>query len=70
MRRQQTCPLCRSQNVRFSHRKGLLERIFLPLLFLRPYRCDDCDSRFFRSYRRGPQSPDKAHANEMGGDHE
>ena len=34
-------------NVRRSHRKGLFERVILSLLRLRPYRCEECDKRFF-----------------------
>src|SRR5215469_9413402 len=46
MRRQRLCPSCGSTNVRPSHRKGVLERAILPLLRLRPYRCEHCDERF------------------------
>jgi hypothetical protein len=39
------CPKCNSYDVRRSHRKGLLESLFLPLFLLRPFRCNACQSR-------------------------
>jgi len=30
--------------------EGLLQRVVLPLLILRPYRCEDCDARFFGAH--------------------
>jgi hypothetical protein len=39
------CPRCASLNTRRSKRK-VLEK-FLALLFVRPYRCRDCNNRFF-----------------------
>jgi DNA-directed RNA polymerase subunit RPC12/RpoP len=47
MLRERVCPQCGSRRVRYSHKVGLLERFLLPLFSLRPYRCEDCDSRFF-----------------------
>ena len=49
------CPLCGSEDVLRSHRRGLLEwTILLPLL-LRPFRCRQCSARhlgfFFRQRR-------------------
>jgi hypothetical protein len=43
MPRQRKCPHCESLDIIRSHR-SLLERI---LLFLRPYRCNDCYHRFY-----------------------
>lgn len=43
------CPACRSSVVRRSRRRGLFERIVLPLLLRRPYRCLDCDRRHYGS---------------------
>jgi len=40
------CPRCGSTNVRRSHRRGFLERVFLWLRRRRPYRCEACDKRF------------------------
>ena len=41
------CPLCRSTRIHQSRRKGIIERILL-LIFVRPFRCERCDARFFR----------------------
>jgi hypothetical protein len=51
MRRTRRCPKCHSTNLRPSHEKNFLERAILPYLHLRPYRCEDCDKRFFGVYR-------------------
>jgi hypothetical protein len=42
------CPLCRSTAVYASHRTGLLERGPLTWFAILPFRCDDCQSRFYR----------------------
>jgi len=41
------CPRCGSYLVRRSKKKTLVEYVVWLLLFVRPYRCDDCDIRFF-----------------------
>jgi hypothetical protein len=41
------CPDCHSGNVRRSVRWGILETSVLPLLMLRPFRCEKCDCRYF-----------------------
>jgi hypothetical protein len=41
------CPHCHSRQVRNSRTKGMLESVLLALVFLRPFRCEDCDLRFF-----------------------
>jgi hypothetical protein len=41
------CPSCRSFDVRRSHRRSLLEVILLPLLMVRPFRCEDCGKRHY-----------------------
>ena len=41
------CPDCGSHLVRHSRRRTFVERIAFLLLLVRPYRCDDCDIRFF-----------------------
>ena len=51
------CPLCQSKKVHLSRRRGLLERLFLATLFVRPIRCEKCDFRFFRwSFSANPQA--------------
>lgn len=41
-----SCPACGGR-VRRSRRNGLVERVFLRVLFIRPYRCLTCDRRFY-----------------------
>ena len=41
------CPKCRSYDVHRSRRRGFLERVLLPLILKRPYRCDGCNSRYY-----------------------
>jgi hypothetical protein len=45
--RMRTCPQCRGNDIHRSRRCTGLERYLLPLLLLRPYRCADCDQRYF-----------------------
>jgi hypothetical protein len=40
------CPSCGSRRIRRSHRRGFVERIFLRVLWLRPFHCMDCYRRF------------------------
>ena len=44
------CPFCRSFDVRRSHRKGLFEVLILPVVLLRPFRCEDCGRRHYNLY--------------------
>lgn len=44
------CPSCKGLNVRRSHRRGLLEMVLLPLLLLRPFRCEDCAKRHYNLF--------------------
>lgn len=41
------CPHCRSAEVRRSRRRGFVEHTILRALFLRPYRCQNCDGRHY-----------------------
>lgn len=51
------CPVCRSTRVYASHRRGFLERIPLTWAGVLPFRCSQCQSRFYRPFlwrrRRG-----------------
>jgi hypothetical protein len=50
--RTRQCPLCGSEDILRSHRRGILEWTVLLLLLLRPFRCRQCSARhltfFFR----------------------
>jgi hypothetical protein len=51
------CPLCQSKRTHLSRRRGILERIFLASIFVRPIRCEKCDLRFYRwSFPANPQA--------------
>jgi hypothetical protein len=41
------CPNCTAIKLRRSRRKGILEKTLLKVLAVRPYRCDQCDERYF-----------------------
>jgi hypothetical protein len=41
------CPLCHGKRIHRSKRRGIFERRVLAMMFVRPYRCDLCDHRFF-----------------------
>jgi C4-type Zn-finger protein len=53
-----SCPLCHSKRIHRSKRKGLIERVILAMVFIRPFRCERCDYRFFR--RSFSSNPDPA----------
>ena len=42
-----TCPLCASDNLHRSRGRGIYERILLRAIGKYPYRCDECDERFY-----------------------
>jgi transposase-like protein len=43
-----SCPLCHSKRIYRSKRKGIMEQGILAMIFVRPFRCESCDYRFFR----------------------
>lgn len=45
------CPSCGSKYLHLSRRHNVLERTLLSILRARPYRCDDCDKRFYSRKR-------------------
>ena len=63
MSSQRRCPRCNGQSVRFSHRRGFLELTLFRLLCLRPYRCANCDKRFFRFGESGAHRTPCQHLN-------
>ena len=46
------CPSCGSAHMYRSMRRGLFERVVLRILFKRPYRCENCGSRFYSTRKR------------------
>ena len=58
-----SCPTCEGSAIRRSSRVGFVERVFLRLALVWPYRCDDCGSRFW-GFRRNlpvPTAPPDLH---------
>ena len=56
------CPNCQSQMTHRSKTKGILESVLLAAIFVRPFRCEECDTRFLRhSFRKepGPDRPER-----------
>ena len=50
-----TCSNCGSSRLRRSKR-SLGERVFLPVLLVRPFRCEDCISRFYGWLWQSPKN--------------
>lgn len=50
-----TCSNCGSSRLRRSKR-SLGERVFLPILLVRPFRCEDCISRFYGWLWQSPKN--------------
>jgi len=46
------CRSCGSKSVSRSKRRGIVERVLFRLLPIRPYRCNDCDSRFYGYHKK------------------
>ena len=55
---QMTCPVCLASTVHASHRRGVLERGPLTWIGLLPFRCGQCQARF---YRLAPRDPRRRH---------
>jgi hypothetical protein len=53
------CPRCESGMVHRSHRRGMLERVICAMLPIGPYRCGECDYRYFR-FRSGQSTQARA----------
>jgi len=55
-----TCPNCQSSRTHRSKTKGMVEIVVAAIIFRRPFRCEECDERFFRwsiSEKRPPERP-------------
>jgi predicted RNA-binding Zn-ribbon protein involved in translation (DUF1610 family) len=51
------CPHCGSSEIFRSHRRNAVERYLLRAIHVRPFRCADCDARFYGLRRSdGPAS--------------
>jgi hypothetical protein len=44
------CPKCRSRETQRSRRRGTFESVLMALLRLHPFRCRNCDWRFYGLY--------------------
>jgi len=44
---EKSCPCCGSEEVTRSRRQGFFERSVLGVTSIRPYRCIDCDTRYY-----------------------
>jgi DNA polymerase II large subunit len=53
------CPYCGGSEIFRSHRRGAVEKYLLRAIRVRPFRCVDCDARFYRLKHSGaPESQD------------
>jgi hypothetical protein len=51
------CPNCDSTRIHHSKRRGFVEKVILAVLYVRPFRCERCDQRFFRwSFSTNPNA--------------
>jgi hypothetical protein len=50
------CPKCISVEISRSHRKNPLEKYLLGAIGVRPYRCMNCDARFYAFSRFNVES--------------
>jgi DNA-directed RNA polymerase subunit RPC12/RpoP len=53
------CPNCRSLLTHRSKTKGIRESVLFAIIFRRPFRCEECDSRFFRWSITEKPSPER-----------
>ena len=53
------CPHCGSSEIFRSHRRNAVERYLLRAIGVRPFRCVNCDARFYRlKHSDGSESQD------------
>jgi hypothetical protein len=50
------CPHCRRIETSRSHRRGTVERYVLTIIGVRPFRCLNCDARFY-AFARFDEEP-------------
>jgi hypothetical protein len=46
------CPFCESHAIRRSHNAGLFDALFVRLMLMRPFRCMECEERFYGFFFR------------------
>jgi hypothetical protein len=52
------CPNCDSARIHLSRRRGFLEKGILSVIFVRPFRCEECDDRFLHwCFGTNPNAP-------------
>jgi hypothetical protein len=42
-----SCPHCQRKAIRRSKRRGMFDVTVLSVIPMRPFRCEDCDQRFY-----------------------
>ena len=55
-----TCPICYSPDIRFSRRKTTREKILSAFFYIRPFRCRNCWSRFWKLQTIQPRNAQSA----------
>jgi transcription elongation factor Elf1 len=53
------CPECSSNNVRRARRHGVLEHMLMKMIRVHPYRCENCEARFYNAVTPHAQRPDR-----------
>jgi len=56
--RRHRCPYCRSEALRRSLMRGIIERWVLRMIGIRAFRCEDCDQRHY-GFRPEEAQPEK-----------
>jgi hypothetical protein len=62
------CPHCQSKDIRRSKRRGMFESSVLSLMPVRPFRCKDCDRRFYGLRSQANPIQSKSAASRQTGD--
>ena len=60
-----SCPNCGSLLIYRSRKKGILEHVLSKIIFVHPFRCEGCDSRFFRWSLREKRIPPRPMRNKL-----
>ena len=57
---QSTCPICQSREIHSTGFHGIVERILLWILRIRPLWCNDCFSRFYLFFPQSELCPQES----------